>query len=224
MERGGAILRGRSSTAQPPCPAPGNAPRRRRGRLGTWAARSWHGGGELSGGIDAAGAAGAGAWSAGVALGRCGERAGGVWSLQEGVWRLRASLTHVGRGYAGGGDALYRDPRMRTCRRLRVARSMQGPAARFIRNDARSRARARSASEAWSRETSTPPGEVGERLLPGLRAGLVWRLRSRRPRRLGLRLRRSGSPGSGRDRLRARRMALSFAFEERSRTTGRGVS
>jgi hypothetical protein len=218
---GGAVLRGRSSTAQEALTRDWGVLRAsRRGRLGTWGGTLVGGGGAWSGGIDAAGATVAGTWSAEWHWGGEGSAQGASWSVQEGAWRLRASLTRISAGYSVRVTPLYRDPEDEDASRLRVEARWQGGASRFIRTAIEAGREPDPATGAWSRETSTQLVEVGERVLPGLRAGLVWRARARRTA--------GTEPGTG-DTERLARCELAyerlgwrllFRAEERSQATG----
>ncbi len=221
MDGGGAVLRSRSSTAQHALTrAWGVLQAHRRGRLGTWGGTLVRGGGAWSGGFDATGTAKAGAWSAESRWGGSGSAQGASWSVQEGAWRFRASLTRIGAGYAVRVTPLYRDPEDEDTSRLRVEARWQGGAARFIRTAIEAGREPDSATGAWSRETSTQLVEVGERFLPGLRAGLVWRSRARRAA--------GAEPDAGdterlaRGELAYERLGWRFLFraEERSQATG----
>ncbi len=218
---GGAVLRGRSSTVQEAVTRTwGALQASRRGRLGVWGgtlvrADGW------SGGFDAAGTTEAGAWSAEWRWAGAGSAQGASWSVQEGAWRLRGSLTRIGAGYSVRVTPLYRDPEDEDVSRLRVDARWQGGVSRFIRAAIEAGREPDPATRAWSRETSMQLVEVGERLLPGLRAGLVWRARARRA---------AGSEPFAGDTERLARGEIAyertewrvlFRTEERSRAAGR---
>lgn len=219
---GGAVLRGRSSTAQHALTRTwGVLHASRRGQLGTLGGAVVRGAGEWSGGLDATGTAKAGAWSAEWRWGGAGSAQGASWSVQEGAWRLRASLTRIGAGYAVRVTPLYRDPEDEDASRLRVEARWQGGLSHFIRTAIEAGREPDPATGAWSRETSTQVVEVGERLVPGLRAGLVWRSRARRA---------AGTEPFAGDTERLARGEIAyertgwrilFRAEERSRAAGR---